>query len=327
VQSCCPPRSACKSAQLKACGESVGVFYYRVANVGGRTWTGRVNTAQLMRGSCVARLIGLFLIVWMCVLVCGDCTAGFYTLSNTGTIEILDSPNPPTRSKPYPSIITVSNLLGCTIDKLTITIHGFSHAFPSDVTVLLVGPQGQRAILMAQVGGQTRLSVTNLTLTFDDDAADPLPVHTNLQSGVFKPTNGYLAFGRTGLPYDLPAPAPAASSNAPATLGVFNGTDPSGPWSLFVVDDSGSDFGEIKGGWTLNMVVSGPLRIGIGNAQVVISWPVQVRDCVLQLSPDLASPNSWTDWPAVPFESAGWLYVTNSVTADMLFYRLKYLTH
>lgn len=256
-------------------------------------------------------------------LVCGVFAAGVVastvTVSNFEPIEIRDY----APAKPYPSTITVSNLDGCTVRKVTITFHGFSHAFPSDVATLLVGPQGQIAIPMAQVGGQIKLSVTNLVLTLDDDAPEPLPVYTNLQSGIFKPTNGYLAFGRPCLPYDFPAPAPAGNSNAPSTLAVFKGTDPNGPWRLFVVDDSGSWAGSISGGWSLHLSVSGPLQVMLAETNVVVSWPTQAQGFVLQVASELAGPNNWSNWAGVPFQTNGWYYVCEPVGPGQRFYRLK----
>jgi uncharacterized repeat protein (TIGR01451 family) len=37
------------------------------------------------------------------------------------------------------------------------------------------------------------------------------------------------------------------------TLAAFNGVNPNGVWSLYVVDDSSSDNGTIAGGWSLNI--------------------------------------------------------------------------
>ncbi len=73
---------------------------------------------------------------------------------------------------------------------MTVTLHGLGHDFPSDVSVLLFDPQGQSAIVMSKIGGQVKYSVTNLTLTLDDDAVNSLPVYSILVSGTFKPTNG-----------------------------------------------------------------------------------------------------------------------------------------
>ena len=41
------------------------------------------------------------------------------------------------------------------------------------------------------------------------------------------------------------------------TLAAFNGVNPNGTWSLYVVDDLGADVGTITGGWSLTITVSG----------------------------------------------------------------------
>ena len=104
---------------------------------------------------------------------------------------------------------------------MTVTLNNLSHTFPDDIDILLVGPQGQNAIIMSDVGGGT--DVVDITLTLDDDAANALPDGTVLTSGTFRPAN----YG-AGDPF--PAPAPAPSGNVP--LSIFNGTDPNGMWSL-----------------------------------------------------------------------------------------------
>ena len=102
-----------------------------------------------------------------------------------------------------------------------------SHTFPGDIDVLLVGPGGQNAIIMSDVGGGA--DVTGVTLTLDDAAASQ-PAGSPLVTGTFKPTN-------VGTSDAWPAPAPAPSGGSP--LSVFNGTSPNGTWSLYVVDDAG----------------------------------------------------------------------------------------
>lgn len=165
----------------------------------------------------------------------GNTTA---TGSNPATITIPDSGT----ATPYPSNLTVPAL--GTVQKVTATLSGFSHTFPEDVDVLLVGPAGQKVILMSDVGGGG--DVSNLTLTFDD-SGPPLGTGT-LTSGTYKPTD--VQAGET-----WPAPAPAAPYGT--LLSAFNGVDPTGIWNLYAVDDTGVDLGSVSGGWSLTFTLPG----------------------------------------------------------------------
>jgi hypothetical protein len=147
---------------------------------------------------------------------------------------------------PYPSAISVSGLQG-TIGKVTASISGYSHTFPDDLDVLLVGPGGQSVLLMSDAGGSA--DAVNVNLAFDDAAAASLGDGTAVVSGTYRPTN----FG-TGDTF--PAPAPVGPHGS--TLSVFNGTAPNGTWNLFVVDDVGGDVGSISGGWALDITVALP---------------------------------------------------------------------
>src|ERR1051326_3636025 len=80
------------------------------------------------------------------------------TFANAASITIADGATPPTPAGTYPSTIAVSGLAGQVVGKLTVALRGFSHPFPSDVDVLLVGPTGQSLILMSDVGGTTGVS-------------------------------------------------------------------------------------------------------------------------------------------------------------------------
>ena len=242
------------------------------------------------------------------------------TFSNANTISINDGPAPPTAATLYPSSITVAGLAGQVVTKATITLYGFTHGFPSDVDLLLIGPQGQKSIVMANTGGQNKYSVTNLNLTFDDDAASTLPIYTRLTSGTFKPTDGYAALGYTSLPFEFPSPAPARNSNSPTALSVFKNTDPSGTWKLFVVDDASGDFGTIAGGWSLTLSLGVPIQIARVQTNIVVSWPGSSTNCSLQFSPSLSS--AWSDQTNAPSLSGGRYYVTNGITGGSRFYRL-----
>jgi subtilisin-like proprotein convertase family protein len=163
---------------------------------------------------------------------------GTATFSNPVTINIPDVG----AATPYPSNIAVA--MAGTITKVTVKLNNLSHSFPSDIDVLLVGPGGQNAIIMSDVGGGA--DITGVTLTLDDAAANSMPAST-LTTGTYKPTNN------NGSDF-FPAPAPLPSGGSP--LSVFNGTSPNGTWSLYVVDGAGDDQGSFAGGWELNITTN-----------------------------------------------------------------------
>jgi subtilisin-like proprotein convertase family protein len=170
------------------------------------------------------------------------------TFSNPAAITI-----PATGAgSPYPSNITVAGVTG-NVSKVSVTLTNISHTFPSDVDVLLVGPTGQKFIVMSDVIGST--DWTGQTITLDDAAAALVPSSGAPASGSFKPTN-YTA-GDT-----FNAPAPAGPYLTPATVGsdtfasAFGGLDPNGTWGLYVVDDASGDSGSIAGGWSLTVTTA-----------------------------------------------------------------------
>lgn len=146
---------------------------------------------------------------------------------------------------PYPSNITVSGIVG-TVSKVTVQFFNYNHTFPSDTDALLVGPGGQKLLLMSDVGGGT--DAVNANLTFDGAAA---PIGATVVSGTFSPTN----IGTGDL---FPAPAPAGPYPDPQQLSIFNGVNPNGTWALYLVDDAAVDTGNINGGWRLNITTTDP---------------------------------------------------------------------
>jgi subtilisin-like proprotein convertase family protein len=152
-----------------------------------------------------------------------------------------------TKAIPYPSEITVSGFNEGRIRDLNVRLKGLRHTYPNDVGVLLVGPQGQNAVVMRSVGGSRDARGINLTL--DDEATKCLP-NRQLISGTYRPTvdtkcNGRFAQG------DFPSPAPTGPY--PTALSVFDGTDPNGIWRLYVIDEGPQDYGEFTGGWALRI--------------------------------------------------------------------------
>lgn len=262
----------------------------------------------------------------LCCVVCcpiavlHDACGAPLTFSNTNFITLGESNTIPWPATPYPSTNIVTGFPGQVVQKVTVTLQGFSHSFPSDAIILLVGPQGQESVLMANAGGQSKFSVTNLTLTLDDDATNPLPINTSLANGVFKPTNGNLSLGFP-LQSDLPPPAPAGNSNAPAALSVFKNTDPDGTWKLFIADDGEDDSGSIVNGWTLNLTLAVPVQITHSGTNVVLSWPGSVTNCTLQSSASL-SAHAWSNVLATPALGGSRFNVTNPMYLGSGFYRL-----
>jgi uncharacterized repeat protein (TIGR01451 family) len=149
---------------------------------------------------------------------------------------------------PYPSIINISGVTGL-VSKVTVTLSNFTHAFPDDVDILLVGPGGQRTILMSDTGGAH--AVTNVTLTLDDASGIQLPDSGALTNGTYRPTDYE--------PGDLFPPS-APSGPYVASLGVFSGANPNGNWALYVFDDTPGDGGNISGGWSLNITTINPVN-------------------------------------------------------------------
>lgn len=244
--------------------------------------------------------------------------AGTFTFSNTNAIVINDSASPPTAASPYPSTNEVSGLGGSIVSKVTVSLVGFAHTFPSDVDIVLVGPGGQNAILMSNVGGTTKMPVTNIDLTLDDDAASYLPVTNALVSGTFKPTMG----DTNAFLFNFPPPAPTTAQLMGPYLSNFKNTDPNGTWSLYVVDDTTGDSGVITGGWSLTITTT-PVVLSIAQRQTnsILSWTNAATGYTLQASPSLTS-GTWTNVNITPVDVNGFFTVTNPATAGRLFYRL-----
>lgn len=159
---------------------------------------------------------------------------GLSSFSTTSPITINDNSG----ATPYPSSITVSGFTG-TLDRVRVVLNGVNHAFPPDMGVLLVGPHGQKVVLMDGVGDSSAL--TNGILAFEDSGPDL--TSSAISSGTYHPTN------LRGSNYPVPAPAGPYDSN----LSVFANSDPNGIWRLYVRDATAGNTGSISGGWQLEL--------------------------------------------------------------------------
>ena len=112
------------------------------------------------------------------------------TFSNTAAITINDAAT----ASLYPSQITVSGLGGTipvTAGSVKVTINGFSHSFPDDVGIVLVGPTG--ATLLLQDGAGANPDMVNVTYSLSDAGSSVLPDTTAWTAGTYKPTTYYTA--------------------------------------------------------------------------------------------------------------------------------------
>jgi subtilisin-like proprotein convertase family protein len=220
-------------------------------------------------------------------------------------------PNPPTPGQAfrYPSSIDVAGQGAVT--NLTVTISNYSHTFPDDTDVLLVGPTGATCLLMSDCGGDNAISsATPINLTFDDSAPSSLPDNPPtdpIATGTYKPTRGTPTFGSCAMPmgdYCVPTdfPSPAPLSPYGTTLSVFNGTNPNGTWKLYVIDDSPGDTGDITNGWSLTISAPPPCPGSILPGS-------QSFSAAAGMGSFSVTADAGCNWPAT--SNAPWLHVTS----------------
>ena len=149
-------------------------------------------------------------------------------------------------ASPYPSIINVSGLTGL-LGKVAVVLTNVNHTFPDDIDMVLVGPSGQKVLLMSHAGGGN--AITNVSLTFDEGAVGELPQTTQILSGTYLPSPyGSVTFTN--------GPAAPFGTN----LSDFNQTSPNGVWSLYVEDSTPGDAGIAIGGWSLLLTTVQPVN-------------------------------------------------------------------
>jgi uncharacterized repeat protein (TIGR01451 family) len=181
----------------------------------------------------------------------------------------------PGLGNPYPSTIFVTGLTSA-VYKVTARLNNLSHPFSKDFDVLLVGPQGQSALLMSDTGAG---ALNNVTLHFDDAADVALPSTGVIGTGSYRPSN--YGAGADVFPGSAPA-GPYANA-----LSAFNGTDPNGLWSLYVVDGTIGGNGAIAGGWQLTLHTTDPIAdlalLGSVNG-IVTNVALPVTDPLLKVA-------------------------------------------
>src|SRR4028118_901053 len=214
------------------------------------------------------------------LLASGVALAAPTTSSNPSTISIADATSAgASAANPYPSEINVQGLSG-TISDVNLKLNGYSHGFPDDVAVQVVGPDGTSVLLMSDVRGAApfgNTAVNNINLTFDDEAANSLYDNGYLTTGTYKPTEGTTPVCNSWenyrcsewVDYHVPNTWPPAAPDLTASarqLSGFDVKDPNGTWKLYVIDDTPQEAGTFAGGWSLelnNTTVTTPLETSI----------------------------------------------------------------
>ncbi|MCB0860263.1 MAG: hypothetical protein KDB54_06370 [Solirubrobacterales bacterium] len=179
----------------------------------------------------VAAFVSLLIAAPASAYVLGPYPGNPITIPNSGS------------GSPYPSTLSLGSVIG-KLDSMTAQVN-VSHEFAGDIDLLLVSPQGVGVMLMSDTCGSQTIS--SMSFTFSDSAASMLPETATCTSGTYKPTD-YVSSTQDTFP------SPAPSSYSP-TLSAYKGIDPTGNWSLFVVDDAAGDTGAINS-WSLTFDVS-----------------------------------------------------------------------
>jgi uncharacterized repeat protein (TIGR01451 family)/uncharacterized delta-60 repeat protein len=279
-------------------------FSFTASGTNGQTITA---TLQLQDGGVNRGLVAFNYIL-------GQSTASF---ANPAAIVINDN----TAATPYPSTININGLAGL-VTKATVTLSNVNHTWPRDITVLLVSPTGQKSYLMAKCGSS--FTVDNGNLTFDQSAANTL---TNGQSGgivsgTYRPT----CYARITPPFP-PAltPPPPYSTN----LSIFNGNNPNGAWSLYVIDDTLGNSGVISNGWSLTLTIAGvvPPAADVGLAMTAApATVVTTSNVIYTLTVANYGPSAATNIAVTDTLPAGMAYVNSSPSQGTVDYTAGVVT-
>jgi subtilisin-like proprotein convertase family protein len=153
----------------------------------------------------------------------------------------IDSPVPATS-------VTVSGTTGPITD-VDVQLHGVDALCANDFDMLLVGPQGQQAMVFSDVAGCDNMSSREFTL--DDEAANTVPVNAIPSAGSYRPTDD----DAWVIDHD-DIPGVPGSAGAGTALSVFDGTSANGTWTLYLVDDAPGTVGHLNQGWGLHITTS-----------------------------------------------------------------------
>jgi subtilisin-like proprotein convertase family protein len=177
----------------------------------------------------------------------GDIETGWGLIFETQKSEVVIPSIGP--ADPYPAKQTVTGQEGVVSD-LNVVISGLHHTRPDDLDALLVGPGGQKVMLMSDACGDANIPSAGWIID-DDMGATGLPDATACSfSPRHTPTDH-----EPGENLSAPAPpGPYATK-----MSAFEGTDPNGEWKLYIEDDTAGGSGWISYGSPTGM----PFYVGV----------------------------------------------------------------
>ena len=189
----------------------------------------------------------------------GDIEGGWTLTVSTGPVDLeLPGAGNFGAASPYPATRTITGQTGVITD-IGVVLDGIWHQRPDDLDMLLVGPRGQKVVLMSDACGT--FEVAAFGWRWDDEAAGPMPDGdgTNVCAvpNTYRPTDHE--------PGDqFPAPAPAGPYGS--ALSDFDLTDPNGEWRLYVNDDSFGATGFFTNRFTLGIATRQKAEVAFAEA-------------------------------------------------------------
>lgn len=195
---------------------------------------------------------------------------------------------------PYPSTIDVPGIAG-KLSKVAVSVYGLKHSFSSDVGLLLAGPQGQNVVLMNRAGAGW--SVDGSYFRFSSQATEPVPNSAQITSGEWRPAD----YETGSYSFFAPAAANTVSNSYTTNLDSFCGSDPNGPWSLYVQDTVPGWVGEITGGWSLWLETE-PVIVGLRDTNLIEGEPRSQTFTIHNALPPFTFSSFATAPTILPFE-------------------------
>lgn len=141
------------------------------------------------------------------------------------------------------------------VGSVHVVLEDVSHNVPKDMDIALLGPNGQRVVLMSD----SCSGVVDMQTLVIADQGESFEPGGDCSSGFYRPTDNE----------DVVESDQCPGATASTLAEAFAGSDPTGTWRLEVCDDRPGDSTFIAGGWSLGLSVVPPLSLCQG-AEVTV---------------------------------------------------------